>query len=320
MSIRLGFIGMGNTGTGHISSLEKMPLSQIVAVCDVIEERAKEAAEPRSCAYYTDYREMLSKEEMDAVVICLPGFAREDVAIDAAKKGLNLFIEKPAAIDIETAKRWEKAIEEAGVLNSVGYMWRYSEITEKAKEMVEGRRLFMLRSSVFSGLPGRWFRQKSKSGGQIVDQSTHLIDLFRYFVGDALRVQAFGLKFQKEIEDMTVEDVTVMNIEFANGQLGNVSSTWAYKSGSLFTVELLGESLHLLLNYSANTLTGTLDGEKVEHKSSDNPRVTERKKFLSAVKAKDQSMIRSSYADAVKTLRITLAANRSIEAGQVEKV
>ena len=166
----------------------------------------------------------------------------------------------------------------------------------------------MLRSSVFSGLPGRWFRQKEKSGGQIVDQSTHLIDLFRYFVGDAVRVQSFGYQFQKEIEDMTVEDVTVLNIEFAKGQLGSVCSTWAYKKGSLFTVELLGENLHLTLDYSANALTGTLDGEKIEHKCSDNPYVTEMETFLAATGAKDQSMIRSSYADAVKTLRITLAA------------
>jgi len=320
MSIRIGIIGMGGMGNSHLSRLKKMPEARIVSVCDVIEERAKKAAESVSCAYYTDYREMLSQKEMDAVAICLPGFARGDVAIDAAKSGCNLFIEKPAATDISLAFRWEKAIEEAGVLNSVGYMWRYSEITEKAKEMVEGRRIFMLRSSVFSGLPGGWFRQKEKSGGQIVDQSTHLIDLFRYFVGDAVRVQAFGLKFQKEIEEMTVDDVTVLNIEFAKGQLGSVSSTWAYKSGSLFTVELLGENLHLLLNYSANTLTGTLDGEKVEHKCSDNPYATEMETFLAAVKAKDQSIIRSSYADAVKTLSITLAANRSIETGQVEKV
>ena len=88
--LKIAVIGCGNISVMHLDSVVASDLAELVAVCDIKEDRAKECAEKYGVAYYTDYNEMMDKESLDAVHLCLPHYIHTSVAIDAFKKGVNV--------------------------------------------------------------------------------------------------------------------------------------------------------------------------------------------------------------------------------------
>jgi predicted dehydrogenase len=318
--VRIGFIGVGGIAGNYLRSLDRLG-AQVTAVCDVDDSRAQSAAELRGARVYHHHEEMLDKEPLDALFVCVPPFAHSNQEILAAQRGIALFVAKPVALTLEKAREVEKAVAAAGVVNQVGYMWRYADITEEAKCIIGSREVGLVLGHVLTSLPGTaWWRVFARSGGQIVEQSTHVFDLARYFGGEVQQVFAWGRRKlipPADAPTLDFEDVTTVNLDFVNGAVGNVSSTSAIRGGR-YSVEVIGRNLHLNLNYVSDTLTGTVDGESVDMKAEKSGYFEQVESFLQAVRQKDQSLVKSSYADAARTLAVTLAANASLQSGRVE--
>ena len=317
--MKIAFIGAGGIAGNYRASLKKLQ-RPITAICDINAERATQVAEVENATAYIRHEEMLKKEKPDVVFTCIPPGAHTTQAADAAKTGAAVFVAKPVALDIETANRTLDAIEAAGVLNQVGYMARYNDITAKAKEIIGEKDLSMGfgRFLCRMGAGHPWWGKFAISGGQMLEQSTHVFDLLRYFLGDVTEVQTFGLKNVSEgIADF--EECTVCNLRFASGAVGNVTSTCVASASEGFAAELVGDDLYLKLIMDLK-LRGSVEGEQIEYDGVEAGYFRQVEQFMQAVETNDQSLIRSSYADAVKTLAVTLAANRSLETGQVEKV
>jgi predicted dehydrogenase len=269
---------------------------------------------------YTDHQAMLSQEKLDVVFVCIPPAAHTSQVFDAAQAGAAVFVAKPIALDLAIADAARKAIEEAGVINQAGYMARYSDITEKTRELIGDRPLAMGfgRFLCRMGANHPWWGQEAVSGGQIVEQSTHVFDLLRYLMGEVVEAHAYGhTGIAPDIADF--EDSTTVNLRFASGGVGNVVSTCAANAPEGFALELSGRDLYLKLVMDTQ-LRGSIEGESLSFDGQETGYFRQVEQFLRAVEAKDQSLVRSSYADAMKTLAVTLAADHSLDTGEVEQV
>lgn len=315
MAVRVGFVGAGGIAGAHMNSLSQVKNAKLVAFADIDAERAQRAADRFDATAYTDAHEMLEQEDLQAIYVCLPPFAHSDAEIIAAGKGLGVFVEKPVAINMEKAREVEAAIAKAGVVSSVGYHWRYYDLTERCQELLSSRTVGMAMGYWMGGLPGvPWWRRMDGSGGQIVEQTTHIVDLARYLVGEVKTVSCTAaLRALQDVEHLDVPDVSSFTLSFENGAVGHIASACLCATG--YTVGLNILTHDLIIEHRAGTVRLIENGQTTELRTKVNPTVREDQTFIDAVESGDASLIRSPYSDAVKTLAITLAANRSAEMG-----
>jgi predicted dehydrogenase len=317
--MQIAFVGVGGIAQNYLSSLEKLN-RPVAAVCDINPQTAARVADELNCTGYTDHREMLAIETLDIVFVAIPPSAHDTQTIDAVAAGAHVFVAKPVAMDLDVARRTEQAIASSGCINQVGYMARYSDITERTKELVQGRDLGMGIGRFLTRMtPSHpWWGKAAISAGQLVEQSTHVFDWLRYLLGEIEAVQAFGHDGpDNSIADF--EDSTSVNLRFASGAVGSVTSTSSARVSDGFMTELCGRDLYLRLAMDTH-LSGYIDQQEIDFLGEERGYFRQIECFLAAVEAQDQSLVRSSYADAVNSLAVTLAANRSLETGNVEKV
>lgn len=318
-NLKIAFIGVGGIAGSYRRSLNQLECP-IAAVCDINAERAAAIAAEENALAYTAHAEMLQKEKPDVVFTCIPPGAHTIQVADAAASGAAVFVAKPVAQDLETAQHARDAIASAGVINQVGYMARYSDITAKAKELVGDQKLTMGigRFLTRMGANHPWWGKYEVSRGQMVEQTTHVFDLIRYFLGDVDSVQAYGIKNVSDgIADF--EECTVCNLKFQSGAVGSITSTCVARAHENFATELVGDDLYLKLTHDSG-LRGQIRGEGVDYTGTEAGYFRQVEQFINAVDANDQGLVLSSYADAAKSLAVTLAANRSLETGQVEQI
>ncbi|MEM2849977.1 MAG: Gfo/Idh/MocA family oxidoreductase [Candidatus Bathyarchaeia archaeon] len=316
--VNVGIIGCGGIMRDcHIPILVKMSNVKLVAFCDVEIGRARELAQMYKANAYADYREMLQKEKLDAVFIAVPPYSH-GFEVEVVERGVHIFVEKPVALDLNTARRIDKVIHKAGVVNSVGYMWRYLDTTDKALEVLRDSGPIVSVEGHYVDpfwLPlGHWWLSKSKGGGQVVEQATHVFDLARFLVGDVERVYAefdYSL-IGKYAPGSDVEDCSITVLKFKNGAIGVITATCVSRNTYNFTdLKILAEKMVLEHGGHGGFLRIYRHNSIEEFKPSVNPYALEDRIFVEAVEKGDMSKIRSTYSDAVKTLEVTLAANES---------
>jgi len=321
MKVRVGFIGTGRIAARHMEKLTKTKDTKLVSVCDVDKEEARKVAGIFGTNCYTDYREMLDKEKLEAVYICLPPFAHGDQEIMAAEKKINLFVEKPLALTLEKAYQVNEAIEKNSIISSVGYVYRYSDIVNKVRKKLGERRIALILGYYFCPLRSvYWWRNKNESGGQIVEQTTHIFDLARYLVGEVNEVygqRSRGL--MEEVENYDLDDTSCVNLHFKNGAIGSISSACILSHGRDWGINLIGKGFKVDLLLSSHLLKIT-NGKKEEVKMTSDPYQVENDIFIKAIKENNPEIIKSSYSDALKTLKLTLAATTSLEKRKVVKL
>jgi len=318
VKVRIGFIGTGRIANRHMEKLCKIKDTTLVSVCDVEKKEAEKMTKIWGGKFYTDYREMLNKEGLDAVYICLPPFAHTDQEILAAEKGINLFVEKPLALDLKKASQISKIIEDSGVISSVGYLYRYSDIVNRAKEEVRQKKIALILGHYLCPMPSiRWWRNKNESGGQIVEQTTHIFDLARYLVGEVNTIygqRSRGL--MEDVENYSLDDASCINLYFQSGAVGSISSACTLKRGRDWGINLIGKGFRIDLLLSSHLLIIS-NGKRREIKMQTDPYQAEDEAFIEAVKKNRPEIIRSPYSDALKTLKLTLAADSSLEKGKI---
>ena len=317
--MKIGFIGVGGIAGNYLNSLGKLERG-VAAFCDVNLERAGSIAEAHGGRAYDDHAAMLAAEKPDAVFICIPPSAHDNQVAHAALAGAAVFVAKPVALDLETALRTRDAIGQAGVVNQAGYMARYADITEQAKELVGDRPVglgigrFMCRMG--AGHP--WWGKGAVSGGQMLEQSTHVFDWLRYFAGEVEEVHARGHRGNgNDIADF--EDSTVANLYFKSGAAGNIASTCCASVPDGFVSEIMGRDWYLKASHDLS-LTAKIEGTDIDFTGTEAGYFRQVEHFLRAFEQQDQNLVRSSYEDATRTLAVTIAANASLRSGRPEKV
>jgi len=254
--------------------------------------------------------------EMDALYICLPPHAHTDQELMAVERGIPFLVEKPITRTWEKAKEIEAAVEGAGLITSVGYHFRYYDVTERGKQELEGKTIGIVLGWWMGGLPGvAWWRVFAESGGQILEQTTHICDLARCYAGDVKRVYAnLALRALQDVENLDVPDVGTVAMEFESGAVGTISNSCMAPRGYLTGLDVVCRDF--VLQQCAGKLTLRTPDDVEEIEDAANPKIKQSQVFIEAVRTGDGSKIESPYADGVKSLAISLAALKSQETGE----
>lgn len=322
--LHTAILGCGGFAHRHASNLITLPEEiELSAFCDHHEHNAREFSEKYSNGkgtVFTDHHKMFEKANLDLVVICLPPFAHSDEVDLAAQHGIHMLIEKPIALSSEHAWRMVEATEKAGIKTQVGFMFRFGAGIERLKELMTSGEVgpagLMSARYFCNSLHAPWWRDRSKSGGQLVEQIIHMVDLMRYLMGEAVSVYSRQENlFHREVVDYTVEDVSATVFGFQGGAIGVIYATNGAIPGKwindyrLVSQKLTAEftnANNALLHFTAETpvRTEALSSEKNIH-------LAELQDLLNAIRTDGQT--RTPMREGAKSLDMALAATQSAE-------
>jgi len=323
MTVRVGLVGAGRMGNIHAGCMSAMPAAKTVAVCDIIPERAQTMAGRFGATVYTDYRAMLDQEKLDAVYICTPTGSHAEMAVAAAERGLPFFVEKPLALTMSDGWRIARAVERRGVFSCVGYHWRYATATLKAQEILGSRPLALMVAEWYWTLPPIiWLRDKDLGGGQVVDQTTHLTDLFNVFGGPVTSVCAnYTLNTYTDAEFHNW-DGYALTCKHASGAVSSLHATYAlFQQIGEFApprVDLCARDLFLRLMPSGLTVVTPQGSEHYPNSGVFHFNINQA--FITAVDSDKRALVHSTVPETLRSLALTLAGSESAQSGTIVNI
>jgi predicted dehydrogenase len=237
--IRMGLVGCGNIGAGgHLPAYAHVPEAELVAVCDAVEELAHAAAERSGAAVYTDYRQLLAREDVEMVDICVPTYLHAEVAVAAAEAGKHILCEKPMAHTLEAANAMIEAAQANGVKLMIGQVRRFDHRYASIKAQLDagkvGKPVFIRRAErqFLPFPPQAWQWDPKRGGGVILDIGVHATDLFRWLFGeDAIEVYAVARSVREAAREAGSFDHAMITCKFDGGGVGFAEASWAYPNG-----------------------------------------------------------------------------------------
>jgi UDP-N-acetyl-2-amino-2-deoxyglucuronate dehydrogenase len=235
MDKRIGFgiIGCGAIAPSHANAIVNNNRGELIAVCDIEEVKAKSFQEKYGATYYyTDYREMLKREDIDVVCICTPSGMHGDMTIDAANAGKHVFCEKPLDISKEKMTQMINACRENHVKLGCVFQRRLMKEAIETRRAIENGEFGKIvladaymkyyRSQEYydsAGWRGTW---ELDGGGALMNQGVHGIDLIIWMAGD---VESVFAKAETLARDIEVEDTALAIVKFKNGAIGVIEGT-----------------------------------------------------------------------------------------------
>jgi len=333
--LRVGFLGTGWIAGTYAKSLAKLPGVQITALCN----RQIQKAEAFSNTYaggtaqcYGNFDQMLAKEKLDALFVCLFPGAHDGQVEKAAAKGIHLLLEKPIALTQDRADSMKVAIKKAGVQCTIGFQMRHTAPSRKLKQMLidgsAGRPLMMQGRFFVNGLFPKWWRDPNLGGGQLIEQSIHVYDMARYFLGEAKTVVGFkDMLFHHRFEDYKVDDVSAATIRFQNNAVASLcASNCADPTAGSVLATVLCEKVAVEFR-SPDDATFVYHDGQVGDEIKDRANVKREdvktdthssfdeltRNFLAAIRGEEPT--RSTIDDGVESLRLVLAVGRSSDEG-----
>jgi len=329
--VRLGLVGCGGICSGfHANNLKDFPDVEIAAVADPVEERRNAMAARfgvDAARVYKDHSDLYDKESLktlDAVYICVEPTAHTDTELRAIDLGLPFLVEKPMTLDIRLAETIVKQVEEKKLITCCGFQDRYLDVINQIKdELPKHKPGGLVYGAWVGGVPRVWWwLKKATCGGQLYEQTIHLLDGLRYLFGEAESVWATssrGLITDADIPGYETDDHSTCVIRFPNNVTATLCSACYLKqsndalSGYVITLEdmVITYRLRQSATFASAQETRLVRKAPFEHG------ITEDRTFIDAVKSGDGSRIKSPYADAIKTLKLGLACNESMDTGKL---
>ena len=231
-TLRIAILGCGWMASQHAKALASLPSTPVVAVCDTAQDRAAAFAIAHALGAepFADLGQMLDRAKPDAVYVVLPPFAHAGQVEQIAARGIHLFLEKPIALTAERAGSQTAAISRAGVVSQVGYHMRHGAAVRRLHRLINegaaGRPTLFQGSYHCNALHGPWWRDRSRSGGQVLEQIIHIYDLAIHLLGDPVAAwgQLSNLCHQ-DVEGYTVEDTSVGTLRHAGGGMTTIAGS-----------------------------------------------------------------------------------------------
>lgn len=306
MTLRVGLLGAGFIGARHAESLSGQDGVRVIAVADPRTDRAQRLAELTGARAYQSWEQLLPSEELDALYVCVPPYQHGAIEQAAIERKLPLFVEKPLAADLETAERLAADIERTGLVTAVGYHWRYLDIVDRALDLLADRPAVMVLGAWLDKAPRvDWWARQQQSGGQTVEQATHLFDLARVLVGEVSDGYVVGSRSADGPGDIL--HACTASVRFGTGAVGSFSNTCLLPRGFRIGLEIAAPGLALYLT-EQKLVVSDADGERTIQRTED-PLLAEDRAFVAAVRG-DADSIRVPYGEALRTHRLVTAVAR----------
>lgn len=322
--LRVGCVGTGFIAGRHLEALAGMPEVRITAVADAVPDRASAVAAAYGARAYDDGLALLATEELDAVWLCVPPFAHGPLEAAAIDRALPFFVEKPIALDLDAATTVADGVRRTGLATAVGYHWRHLTVVEEAAAILRGRPPQLVMGYWLDGTPPvPWWSQRRQSGGQLVEQTTHIFDLVRYLVGEVATVTAVETTLARS--DFATADVPTassVTLAFESGAIGTISSTCLLTARHRVGLHLMGEGVALELSESSLTdheLRVVTGQGRANTRSEESPIEREDRDFVEVLLGRRRTA-RVPYDEAWRTQALVEAADRSAAAGKTVSV
>lgn len=267
--VRFALIGCGRIAKNHVGPMTELPNAELVAVCDLKEERARALSEKCGVPMYTNYHRMLLKEQVDVVSILTPSGMHSAHAVDIMRRyRRHVVIEKPMALAWDDLARMKAVADEHELKIFPIYQNRYNKAVQKVRhDLMSGA----LGRPVLGTVRVRWCRPQryydrdpwrgtwAMDGGALTNQGIHYLDLLQYLLGD---VESVTARIATQLVNVKVEDTAVATLRFKNAAVGVIEVTTAARPDDFeASVSVLAEKgTAILTGIACNQLsTYTLD-------------------------------------------------------------
>ncbi len=291
----------------------RWPVSQrltIVGHASPTPGHAAAAAQRWGGRAYSSHAELLKNEEVDAAWVSVPPDAHGDIEFTLIDHGIPFLVEKPLGTDLVIAQGIAVAVAQRSLIVGVGYHLRAMDLLDEVKATLAQNPARMVIGTWHDATPPpQWWRKQARSGGQMVEQATHLFDLARLLVGEATVLAATADHVERPAyPDADVAAVSTALLRFQSGASGVFTATCLLGGAAAVHLQLVCDGL--LITITRNSVIYERGSEQREVRLRHDPVKTENMAFLRAVQQQDAGLLYSSYADALKTHRLCLEVNR----------
>ena len=328
--VRFGVISCSGMAQGHMTAIVNNRQAQLVAVCDIDEQRMKECSELFGVDGYLDYREMIRRDDIDAVIICTPDQLHRKMTEECLKAGKHILCEKPMALTIDDCKAMIRAANASDKKVMVGQICRYTPGFLRAKELIDAGEigeLFFVETEYahdyaeISGLGG-WRLDPLRHG--YLGGGCHAVDLCCWIAGKPTEVMAYSNK--KMLKDWPTDDCTISILKFPNDVIGKVFVSTGCKRnytmrscfyGSKGTIITDNTSPHMQV-FKVDADCGYTTPMLYPIKINNHNTIGEVGEFVDCI-VNDKPIATTVYEGAA-TVAAALAAIRSAKSGMPEKI
>jgi predicted dehydrogenase len=226
MTVRIGIIGLGNIGSGHVETIKKLDGLKLAAVCDMCPERMERYDDVKK---YTDSRELIRSGEVDAAIVATPHYDHTTIGIDALEQGLHVLVEKPISVHKADCERLIAAHKNPKQIFAAMFNQRTDPHYARVRRLIQNGELGEIRR--VNWIVTSWFRSeqyyasggwratwKGEGGGVLLNQCPHNLDLLQWICGMPVRVRAFC--HLGKYHNIEVEDEVTAYLEYPNGATG----------------------------------------------------------------------------------------------------
>lgn len=249
--LKVGIIGCGGIANGkHMPAIKSAGYADMVAFCDIIEEKAVKASEEfgaEGAKVFADFRELI-KEDLDAVYVCTPNRSHALITVAALKAGRHVMCEKPMALNYAEACTMVEAAKESGKLLTIGYQNRYRNDSQYLKQECEdgvlGEIYYAKAKAIRRRAVPTWgvfLNEYEQGGGPLIDIGTHALDLTLWTMDNYKPKYAVGTTYHKlnqdtdqgnafgswNPEEFSVEDSAFGFVVMENGATITLEASWA---------------------------------------------------------------------------------------------
>lgn len=313
-------IGAGGIAHRHVEHIKQIPGCSIVGVCDLNRERAGKLAAKADAPVFTELEAALAATTPDYAAILTPRQVRESIIDHCIERNLPFLVEKPPCDRLSTGRRIQKKIVTSGILHSVGFMHRWQEAVNQVTTEIAGEKISLISirftapfatAPVFATYPDPYLVERS--GGLVGDQGIHAIDLIRYLCQSEVRdIQVTGLnQLLPRSPQVSTCDAVCWNLRLDNGILINHAHTWCGPDWNC-QLNLVTDKSRIEVDLYGNTAKGKIRGKDWSFTGIKHEFRLQHEGFIRALSNHDQSLVRSSFADALKTFVTTAKINRQL--------
>ena len=313
--MKIAFLGCGGIAARHVRAARALTEADLVACCGRTQDRAQGFAEVHKIPKaYDNLDRMLDEARPELVIVSLPPYVRSGEIERIANRGVHLLVEKPIALDNDTAEKLVSSTRKPGLVAAVGFMYRFGEAIRRWQEQETGR--IGMYTGVYhcNDLHAPWWRDESRSGGQIVEQVIHQVDIIRYLMGEPDSVYARRANlFHRNVEGYTGEDVSAIVFAWDDGRIATLNAsniaepgTW-HKEWAIYAEHVTGR----FSGFNEAVFTRVADRVTETVSSTMDPFVAQLQDVIASIKDKRGPSV--PMEEGARSLRLALLARKSAD-------
>jgi myo-inositol 2-dehydrogenase / D-chiro-inositol 1-dehydrogenase len=307
---RVGLVGAGAVARRHAATLSRFDDVVLCGITDVRRAAAVSLSEQTGAPVCDDVAALLDHRAPDAVYVCVPPFAHGEIEHALIDRALPFFVEKPLAADLVTAEDVARRVADVRLVTATGYHWRYLDGADRARRLLAQTPARLVVAAWLDKVPPpAWWTRAAFSGGQVIEQTTHVLDTMLDLLGDVEHVYSVAARTGRaDGPEADIDDVSAAALRFASGAVGSVASTCLLNSRHRAGLELFCDGRRLELT-DTQLVVDDGDGPVVHAEAGEAKRRVDRA-FIDVVQGRDDD-VRAPYGEALRTQRLAWALTRS---------